>query len=1251
MSQQTPETGERFVLQRRLGQGGFGTVYQALDRKRGQQVAVKMLHRVDPAALLRFKQEFRSLADVRHPHLVRLGELVSQGNDWFFTMDLVDGLDVLSWIRGGEPPAAGAAAADDAASAAFPIGMIRPPDVTLAGEAVAEPPSGRFDEGRLRDAFSQLAEAVSALHALGMLHRDLKPSNVMVNREGRLVVLDFGLVATLSREDIYESANIVGTPAYMSPEQSGGKTVSKASDWYSVGVMLFEALTGMLPFRGPSYQVLIERQSADAPRPRQISGDVPADLDALCNELLRREPGARPPGEDVVRRLRGQTAVVAPAAPARPASPFVGRERQIALLREALDEVRAGQTVAVHVRGSSGMGKTALARRFLDEVAARELDALVLAGRCYERESVPYKALDSVVDGLSRFLSRLAPVEAARFLPRDWQALTRLFPVLNGIGPAAGRRGKVEVQEAQEVRRRGFAALRELLARLADQRTVVIFIDDLQWGDPDSGVLLRELMRPPDAPPLLLLLCYRAEDALSSAILRLLAESAGAMGSQRGLDVGSLSRGEARELALSLLGEETAAGSALADQIALESGGSPFFVDELAHPGSAVLERAGGAPITLEATIHARAGLLPGAPRRLLEAIAVAGRPVDLEVAAAAAGLDPHDSACEELLADRWIRRCALENREAYETFHDRIRETVVSLLSADELAARHRFLARAWESAPAADAETLAEHYLCAGEPEAAGRHALRAAEQATAALAFERAARLYQMSLDIWRPDLGGRRTLQAKLADALANAGRGAESARAYLAAANEAAEGDRLELRRRAAEQFLITGHIEEGLKTLEIVLASVGMRLAATPRRALAGLLACRLRLAVGGLRFRPRGAEEAPQELLARADVCWSVGIGLGMVEVVRSAHFLAKSLLLALRAGERSRIARALLMELGFSSTGGGRTRRRTEALHERCRSLVEGSGDPYLHGLLAVEEGIVASLAGGYPRSLDACARGEAILRERCTGVTWELDTAQLYQLHALANTGRWKELAARLGPLRDDARERGDLYLATYILTRTAYLPTLAADEPQRARDEQAHGLDGWRQRSFQVQHYWDIFARGEIDLYAGDPRPAWERLAAQWLAFRRSLLPRVQAVHIEALFLRARVAIALAVKSSSAEATRLLARAERDARAIAAERMAWGDATAALARAGIASVRGERERARELAAAAQAGFEAVEMPQLAAAARWRRGQLTGGGEGATMREAGRTWIQAQDVRSPERMVAMLAPGRWE
>ena len=368
----------------------------------------------------------------------------------------------------------------------------------------------------------------------------------------------------------------------MAPEQAAGLSVSPASDWYSVGAMLFEALTGRRPFLGRPLEVLMDKQNYEPPPPRELVPDVPEDLNALCVDLLRRDPQTRPSGEEVLHRLG-----VVPRDTPRLGThrrPFVGREAQLAALDEAFEAVRRGRTVAVFVHGCSGVGKSALMRRFLEGLTEGD-EAVVLAGRCYEQESVAYKALDTLIDALIRYLRRLSRHEADVLMPRDVPALARVFPMLRRVEAVAeAPQWTQAILDQQELRRRAFAALRELLARISDRRPLVLAIDDLQWGDADGGSLLSDLLRPPDPPALLLVGVYRSEDAaLSPCLQKLLgpSEEDAVLRDRREVAVAALSPSEGQALALTLIGQNDEAAQRLAETIVRETGGSPYFIYEL----------------------------------------------------------------------------------------------------------------------------------------------------------------------------------------------------------------------------------------------------------------------------------------------------------------------------------------------------------------------------------------------------------------------------------------------------------------------------------------------------------------------------------------------------------------------------------------------------------------------------------------------------------------------------------------------
>ena len=449
---------KRFRLIRELGEGGMGVVYEALDEERAARVAVKTVRDLTAESLARFKREFRALADLHHPNVVTLGELFSEGRDWFFSMELVEGDDFLAYVR---PREARLRAVEALSAGSVPSADALAMAATARFERDAEGPG--FDEARLRSALRQIVEAVAALHAAGIVHRDIKPSNIRVTPAGRLVLLDFGLAidATTDRSTALKMA---GTPAYMAPEQALSGAVGPEADWYGVGVLLYEALTGAVPFDGSPLEILMKKQSDAPDPPRALVPEAPIDLDALCISLLQFDPKARPTAQRVRRALGATANASASHISVTDQATFVGRREELDALHSAFRVSREGAAVSVLVEGESGVGKSCFVRHFVKTLSAEQPDLVVLSGRCYEREAVPYKALDGVVDALARVLVREGEILAKQILPVRPGPLTQVFPVLRRVDAFANAtRGPAAVADPVDLRNRAFAAMREML--------------------------------------------------------------------------------------------------------------------------------------------------------------------------------------------------------------------------------------------------------------------------------------------------------------------------------------------------------------------------------------------------------------------------------------------------------------------------------------------------------------------------------------------------------------------------------------------------------------------------------------------------------------------------------------------------------------------------------------------------------------------------------------------------------------------
>ncbi|HUI11339.1 MAG TPA: protein kinase [Bacteroidota bacterium] len=900
-------TLSHYSVEEKLGEGAMGVVYRARDLILNRPVALKLLTE-DAAGTHegseRVLREARAASALNHPNVITVYEVGEERGSTFIVTEFIEGTTLRSLMRAGGAPAA-----------------------------------------TVEDLARQVAEGLRAAHACGIVHRDIKPDNLMLTRDGRVKIMDFGIARTRLEGSPGGDTGITGTLRYMSPEQIEGRPVDQRSDIFSLGAVLYELLAGAPAFDG-EYEDAVHYAvvNADPPALTGLRPDASPALSALvtrclrkrpderyqsCDEILadigRAKPGARSLAGPVLARLRQEQTLDAGRGP------LTGRDAEISRFREHLEESAAGKGRTVLVTGESGIGKTKLLLEVLHE--ARERGFLPLMGRClFQERDLPYHPLAEsfrhlfASDG-GRLLDDLARDAGAAGTDISGR-LSSIRAFLRLSAEPVSLQGKEQLWDA----------VYTLLRALAEVLPVALVIDDLQWADRETVALFAFLARNAARDAVLLVGAYRheplpGEKALETDHLRDVVRQLRLDGTAGEIELARLPESASAVLMRRLL----AAGEidpALERKVFTATEGNPLFISELVSlmRASGSLDRAGGRwrlvaggefaiPDRVRDVITQRLRGLAAADRELLEAASCDGDLFDSATVAAC------------LQAERLpvLRRLqgieqghALIHFDAgkYRFDHPLIRQVLYAGMLPELRGEYHRLIAGrliAGSGGEASSASRIAHHLIESSQEARSLEYLVLAGDHARDLCAFDEAAAHYERADEILTSHPGTTAAIRLGLIEGLGDVAMARGKTRDALGRYGEAEKLARdqgfgareIEGVRKSAACLRILGETEQALVLAE---------------------------RAVGNARRRKDRREEA-ECLHAAASVHTARG------EYDRTIHLCREALGIAQEVAA-PRLAAANLAEMGLAAMHTGEYRVALQWLGE-ARSLQDYEGD----------------------------------------------------------------------------------------------------------------------------------------------------------------------------------------------------------------------------------------------------------------------------------------------------------------
>jgi tRNA A-37 threonylcarbamoyl transferase component Bud32 len=1055
------------------------------------------LHETSAEALLLLKAEFRALSGIHHPGLVRLFDLVVSPSDVFFTMERVHGAKLTEYARN-----------------------VCPVD--------------------LKRTLHSAADAIEALHAHGKLHRDLKPENILVDASGQAHILDFGFVA--------RAGSTAGTLAYMAPEIFQGATASAASDWYAFGVVIYEAMSDRVPVSdGDVPELVLRKRMRGFPRLRDVNPAAPDDLDDLVWSLLEPNPTKRATYEAIANVVASPTLTRRRGHRGAPAQ-LLGREPELERLKASLERANRGGPSVVLIEGESGVGKSYLVRSFLDQ----ELPDgwATLAGAARPQESVPFLAIDAVVDGILGVIETLDAEPRRALVACIPPSLVRSFPVLGSLDRDRLEPAPVGL-DALEGRHEARIAFAALIRRLCAYRPVALWIDDLQWADSESLVFLRAAIEQADAARLFVVLTRRpvAEGRPDADGALLWLEEV------ERVSLGALDDESARRV-LRMYAGDRALGDAAEARALHQADGNAFLLEFLARYAAAqdepdrLLDMAGALRASLDE-------LQPDA-RVLFECAALTSQALPL----ACLGRVLADRAALRWHADHLVARglLSMDAAERVRPYHDTLRERTQATIDAESRRSRHGALATALDEY-GAPPEWSIPHLEGCGRVDAAAAKCVDAGRAAAQRYAFAIAASHYENALRLGHFEPHSRARLLGDLADNLALTGRGPDAATRYEDAAkllDDERHDDALVMRHRRAISLLRSGEIAGGFAALSSTLGVVGETLPRGGSWAIVsgGIESLRLALLrrgspvegdvpLDGADIEPDWGRQSPQveagrpqadPIEPRLEALWTSATSLSMYDPLVANVLALRFVRRALRDGRPRWVLRALALEAAFLAALGGRRRGQVHSLMTELRRRAQRAPWPYERAWVAATEGSTAWLAGDVLRCCDWTTRARAMFGSVPQTGAYEFALLDAFRVPALALLGRTDEALNASEAALTASTERGDRFSALSCQHGHITLAYLTKGDRARAeiRSEQARRTSQHSNSAMTTYH--QVFSRSTIALFDGEGLRAHEIFMDGWRRVRRAGLLAIESVSGDLRYLRARCALAAGYASS-------------------------------------------------------------------------------------------------------------------